>query len=198
MPSGAISGSVRAGDVEWTLDAWPGMAGHNWGTEHAERWIWLHGTAFPEAPDAWVDLTLGRVKVGGATTPWIANGAVSVGGRRHRIGGPLARARVVEDPLRLDVDVRGEHGLRLEATVHSPRSQTTVWRYADPDGSEHHVANCSIAELDMVLLAPGGVPLHIRTPHGGAYELGMRETTHGLPVQPYADPAEPAGARGAS
>ncbi len=25
------------------LDAWPGMVGHNWGAEHAERWIWIHG-----------------------------------------------------------------------------------------------------------------------------------------------------------
>jgi hypothetical protein len=28
----------------------------------------------------------------------------------------------------------------------------------------------------------------LHSAHGGAYELGMREQSHGLPVQPYADP----------
>ena len=45
-PAVRVSGTatVRGRTVE--LDGWPGMIGHNWGAEHAERWIWLHGTAF--------------------------------------------------------------------------------------------------------------------------------------------------------
>src|SRR5450631_2102624 len=35
------------------LRGWPGMVGHNWGAEHAERWIWLHGVAFEGEPGAW-------------------------------------------------------------------------------------------------------------------------------------------------
>ena len=43
------------------------MIGHNWGAEHAERWIWLHGV-FEQG--AWLDKALGRVKVGPVLTPW--------------------------------------------------------------------------------------------------------------------------------
>ena len=53
------------------VDGWPGMVGHNWGSEHAERWIWLHGVAF-DGDDAWLDLALGRVRVAGRLTPWLA------------------------------------------------------------------------------------------------------------------------------
>ena len=28
------------------LSGWHGMIGHNWGSEHAARWIWLHGCDF--------------------------------------------------------------------------------------------------------------------------------------------------------
>ena len=28
---------------EIPVDGWRGMVGHNWGAQHAERWIWLHG-----------------------------------------------------------------------------------------------------------------------------------------------------------
>ena len=182
-PGARFSGRVTVGSRTLELDGWEGMVGHNWGVEHAERWIWLHGTAFEDVPGVWADIALGRVKVAGRTTPWIANGAVSLGGERIRVGGLTTRARVREDPLRLDF----ESG-PLKGTAHSPREQAVVWRYADPDGSEHHVANCSIAALDLVLARDGAPPLRLHCEHGGAYELGMRETTHGLPVLPFADP----------
>jgi hypothetical protein len=187
LPAGRFSGRVTVGDTTLDLDGWPGMVGHNWGAQHAERWIWLHGVGFEDTPDAWLDLSIGRVRVGPFTTPWIANGAMSVGGHRVRLGGTTAHARVNEHPLALDLKLTGGHA-RVRLTVHSRRPQTVVWRYADPDGSEHHVVNCSLAELEAVVHPGGGTPITLRSAHGGAYELGMREHTHGLPVQPFADP----------
>jgi hypothetical protein len=187
LPAGRFSGQVTVGDLSVDLDGWPGMVGHNWGAQHAERWVWLHGVAFEGMPDAWLDLSIGRVRVGPFTTPWIANGAMSVGGHRVRLGGTTAHARVNEHPLALELKLTGGHA-RVRLTVHSRKPQTVVWRYADPDGAEHHVANCSLAELEAVVHPDGGTPITLRTPHGGAYELGMREQTHGLPVQPFDDP----------
>lgn len=185
-PVATFAGRAAVGDAAAEFDGWPGMVGHNWGAQHAERWIWLHGVLFEDRPDAWLDLSLGRVRVGPATTPWIAAGAVSVGGRRIALGGPANRPRVSENPRRVDLVASGK-GARLELAVRSAPGQVIVWRYADPDGHEHHVANCSIARLDGVLHLDGeAIPL--RSPHGGAYELGMRETDHGLAVQPFPDP----------
>ena len=64
LPDTTISGWVEADGERWELDAWPGMVGHNWGAEHAERWIWLHGVGFDGAPDAWLDVALGRIRIG--------------------------------------------------------------------------------------------------------------------------------------
>ena len=64
-----------------------------------------------------------------------------------------------------------------------------VWRYADPDGSEHNTVNCSIADARAdrrTATAQAAAPAH--GPGAAAYELGMRETDHGLPVQPFTDP----------
>lgn len=187
LPAATFSGSAAVGDRTLELDGWAGMVGHNWGSQHAERWIWLHGVLFEDRPDAWLDLSIGRVRIPPVTTPWIAAGVVSIDGRRIALGGPLHRPSVEEDPLALNLAVGGK-GARLELTARSPREQTVVWRYADPDGHEHQVANCSIAAIDAVLHLDGQPPVRLRTAHGGAYELGMRETTHGLPVQPFTDP----------
>ena len=180
---GLVTVEGRATEVR----AWPGMVGHNWGAQHAERWIWLHGTLFEDRPGDWLDIALGRVRVGPLLTPWIANGVVSLHGTRERVGGTATRAHVGEGPAHLDLRVDG-HDARLRLTVHSRRAQTVVWRYADPDGAEHHVANCSIAELEAVVQPHGTTATTLRTAHGGAYELGMREQPAGLPVQPFPDP----------
>lgn len=174
LPSLRLSGTAFGME----LDGWPGMLGHNWGDQHAERWIWLNGLLFDGEPDAWLDVVVGRVRVGPLTTPWIANGVLSVDGRRHRVAG---RAHVREDPLGAHVRAGG-----VTVDVRSPREDVVVWRYAGVGGdglSEHHTANGSVATLTAQV---GERRLH--APHGGVYELGMREQTHGLPVLSFPDP----------
>ena len=97
------------------------MVGHNWGSEHAERWIWLHGIAFEDAPEAWLDVALGRLKLAGRMTPWVANGVLSLDGQRHRIGGLGARG-LQRRGERTGCQLRlpGERGLSIAASVAEP------------------------------------------------------------------------------
>ena len=92
LPDAVFTGTLEAGGRRIEVAGWRGMVGHNWGSEHAERWVWLHALGFAEAPGAWLDVALGRVQVGGRTTPWVANGAVELDGSRMRVGG-LGRVR---------------------------------------------------------------------------------------------------------
>jgi hypothetical protein len=167
------------------LSGWHGMVGHNWGAEHAARWIWLHGCDLSGARDAWLDVAVGRVRVGSRLTPWIANGALGLDGSRHRLAG---RPAVREDPGSAELELRGRGGLRVSARVTTPPGSVAGWRYADPGGAEHDVANCSVAALEVTVGGRGGGGrLVLRSPHGGAYELGMQEHDHGVPLAPFAD-----------
>jgi len=201
-PSASFDGVLElAGRDAIELHGWPGMVGHNWGSEHAERWIWLHALAFENAPSAWLDVALGRLKVGGRMTPWVANGALSLDGSRHRLGGLSARGTHVAESARgCSLALAGKRGLALHARVDVPADSAAGWRYADPDSEEsqiegaatedggHDVVNCSIAAVELTLTTPGGGPATtLRTEHSGAYELGMRERDHGVPLAPFAD-----------
>ena len=42
-PSARFEGTVTLAGERIELAEWPGMIGHNWGTEHAERWVWIQG-----------------------------------------------------------------------------------------------------------------------------------------------------------
>jgi hypothetical protein len=190
-PAAVFDGSVElAGGRRLELEGWRGMVGHNWGSEHAERWIWLHGIGFRESPDAWLDVALGRIKLAGRLTPWVANGSVFLNGRRRRLGGLGARGlRVNEAPDECTLELPGEGGSRVRARVGVPAGAAAGWRYADPDGGEHDVVNCSVASLELSVSSPedGGSPAELTTAHGAAYELGMRERDHGVPIAPFAD-----------
>src|SRR5919201_5670215 len=63
-PAALYSGTVNVNGRTIDLDRWPGMVGHNWGAEHAERWIWIHGIGFDgfSAAGTWIDVAIGRVK----------------------------------------------------------------------------------------------------------------------------------------
>jgi hypothetical protein len=185
-PLARFDGTVTVAGREITLSGWPGMVGHNWGSQHAERWIWVHGVGM--GGDSWLDLTFGRIRVGGRTTPWIANGAISVDGERLRLGGlgRSSRPRVVETPERLEFAVPGGD-IVVAGTVSAPRERIVGWVYADPDGSEHHTANCSIADLALRVARPDRAPLYLHAPGLAAYELGMRERDHGIRIQPFSD-----------
>jgi hypothetical protein len=170
------------------LSGWRGMVGHNWGSEHAERWIWLHGIGFEDAPDAWLDVALGRLLIAGRMTPWVANGVLNLDGRRHRLGGLDARGlRVRESVQGAALDIPGVRGLSLRASIEVPSGSAAGWRYADPDGGEHDVVNCSVAGLELTVERNGFAPRTLRTEQGCAYELGMRERDHGVAIAPFPD-----------
>ncbi len=188
VPAARFEGTLELAERTIELDGWRGMVGHNWGTQHAERWIWLHGVGFEEQPEAWIDVAIGRVRVAGRTTPWVANGALRIDGERHRLGGVGARGLLVaERPERCVLALPGAGGLTVEAHVRTPPAALAGWRYTDPDGGHHDVSNCSIAALTLVVRRPGRPARTLRTAHGAAYELGMRERDHGVPIAPFAD-----------
>jgi hypothetical protein len=177
VPAARFDGSLSVDGRTLSVSGWRGMVGHNWGAQHAERWIWLHGLS---SGGDWLDAAIGRVRLGPLTTPWVANGALSLGGVRHALG---PRVSVRESPPGCDFALRGAGGLRVRGTVAAARKDVIGWVYADPDGSEHHTANCSIA--DMRVEVDGASVLVVEG--GAAYELGMRERDHGIPIQPFPD-----------
>jgi hypothetical protein len=179
-------GGTMAG---WDLAGWTGLVSHNWGLEHAHRWIWTHCGRFEgHGDDTWIEAVLGRIRLGGWTVPWLGNGVLSLDGERFRLGGPR-RARstkVDETPTGARFLLTGA-GIRVEAEVRARPEHMVVWRYSDPAGPEHHSAHSSIADYTLRVRVDGRAPLVLYGRGSGSYELGMHETDHGLPVQQYPD-----------
>lgn len=186
-PFARFGGEIEVGDRKYTLDRWPGMLGHNWGSEHAWTWVWLSGAGFEEDPDAWIDLAMGRVKIGGRVTPWVVNGAIAVDGERHRVGGMLRRgAQIVALPGKTMMSLPAAGGSRIELEARAPIGASVAWHYGSPDGHIHDVLNCSLAPLE-IKFTDGDGSRTLTTNHGGTYELGLPERQDGLKPVPHPD-----------
>jgi hypothetical protein len=183
QPDAVLSGWVEGDGRRMEVAGWPGMTGHNWGAEHAAQWVWLHGTAFADVPGAWLDVALGRVRVGGVLTPWVANGAVGLDGERIRVGGLGRRARVRAVPGEIELAVG-----RIRVRADAPLERTVAFAYADPAGGARDALNCSLARLRVRVERPGRRPVELATAHGGVYELGGPAGTSPIPLEPFPDP----------
>jgi hypothetical protein len=187
-PNARFDGRLDVDGEAIDLAGWPGMIGHNWGTEHAERWVWLEGTGFDGSPDTYFDAGAARVKAGSWTTPWLPSGMLVLDGEAHRLGGfgKIRAASFEESPTACSFVLPGK-GVVVRGRVSAPRKDFVGWIYADPKGPEHNTVNCSVADLELTVERAGGQPRNLILPGGAAYELGMRETDHGIPIQPYPD-----------
>jgi hypothetical protein len=193
VPDGDAAGRLVIDGRVLEVAGWRATVGHNWGAEHAERWVWLHAAGFVDEPEAWLELALARVRVSGATLPWVANGAMWLGGERFRLGGlgHVPGVRVVALPGRLEAIVPGARA-DIRVTAQADLDQVVGFRYAgmggDPVAGEREVLHAGLAEIRLGVRRAGRPPAELYTAAGGAYELGGRDFTHGVPLQPYPDP----------
>lgn len=188
FPDARFSGRLEIDGEAIELDGWPGMIGHNWGSEHAERWVWLEGTGFADSPDTYFDAGAARIKLGPWTTPWIPSGMLMLEGEEHRLGGfgQIRGATIEASPGECSFVLPGKD-IVVRGKVSAPRKDFVGWVYADPKGPEHHTINCSVSDLELSVERPALPGRRLTLSAGAAYEFGMRETDHGIPIQPYPD-----------
>jgi hypothetical protein len=188
LPDARFEGRLEIDDTSLEIAGWPGMIGHNWGSEHAERWVWLEGTGFADAPGTYFDAGAARIKLGSRTSPWVPSGMLVLDGVPHRLGGlgAIASARIEESPGACSFLLPGKD-VAVRGRVAAPLKDFVGWVYADPKGPEHNTVNCSVADLELTVERPGLPPRELTLPGGAAYELGMCETDHGIPIQPFPD-----------
>ncbi len=187
-PSAHFDGTLELDGETLTLEGWPGMVGHNWGSEHAERWVWIQGGDLAGQGESCFDMAVGRIRIGPLTTPWVGNGLLRIDGSEHRLGGfdKVFSLKVDDEPTACDFEIAGSD-VKVRGRVSSEPRNFVAWVYADPKGPEHNTLNCSISDLELEVIHKGAEPERLEVAGAAAYEIGMRDTDHGIPLQPYPD-----------
>jgi hypothetical protein len=187
-PTARFTGTVTFGDESLEIAGWSGMIGHNWGAEHAERWIWIQASGLDGNENNYLDITAGRIKVAGWTTPWVANGRIVIDGEPYRVGGFRGTygTDIEAAPTSCRFTIPGK-GINLKGRVSAPAKDFVAWIYADPQGPEHNTLNCSISDIELKVERAGKPHAHLAVARSAAYEFGTRDGDHGVPLQPFPD-----------
>ena len=182
VPDGLIAGTLELDGQAVAVSGWRGTVGHNWGSEHADSWVWLHAAGFAAAPDGWLELVLARIRVGRARSPWLAAGALSVGGERFWVGGLGRRSQADVEPGALVARIPCP-GASLELSVSTSAGDAVAVAYADPSGGSRRVRHAALASVDLTLHRKGGSDINLATSKG-AYEYGTRQGMDEINIEP--------------
>jgi hypothetical protein len=187
VPDLDVHGSLVIDGESVDLTGWTGMVGHNWGSEHAARWIWLRVAGLGDDGSGWLDAVLGRVRVGPVLVPWTGFGALALPGRdRIPLGGLLNRGTRVElGPDGATITLTGA-GATVTTTARVSLAASVGWEYADPAGGRHEVVNCSVAQ-QRVEVTEAGRTASYEPQVRGVLEVGGDERAFAVDLQPYAD-----------
>jgi hypothetical protein len=173
VPDGLVSGLLEVDGNTLELDGWRGTVGHNWGSEHADSWVWLHAAGFDGAPDTWLELVLAKIKVGPVRSPWTAMGALGLDGEVVPLGGLGHRPHVSANSRRMTVAVPSGGG-RLFVTVIAADDDAATVTYADPGGGTRLVTHAARAAVRLSFRG-GGQDERTISGSCGAYEYATSE-----------------------
>jgi hypothetical protein len=186
VPDLDVEGTLVVDNHPVDLTGWTGMLGHNWGTEHAARWIWLRACGLGDDGSGWLDAVLGRVRVGPVLAPWTSFGALELDGTRHHLGGLLARGTsVAVSDNGATVGLAGS-GLSVRIRADVPLAATVGWEYSDPAGHRHEVVNSSVADISLTV-ERGRSPETFHPSRRGVLEIGGDKRAFDVALQPYPD-----------
>jgi hypothetical protein len=180
IPDARVSGAMTVGGVEWTLDRWPGMVGHNWGRRHAFRYAWAHCNSWDEDTDLVVEGITASTAVGPFDLWPVTAATARLGGTTYAMNGlsSLLRNRGDMTHRRWSIEARGS-GATLHGEVWADLADMVGLHYENPDGKMTYCSNTKLAGATFELRAPGGERAVVHS-RAAALEIGSRERNHGV------------------
>ena len=182
-PNAVYTGSLLVDEKAVEVDGWVGSQNHNWGSRHTDRYAWGQVAGFDGEPDACLECSTARVRLGPLWTPWLTLVVLRADGQEFALNSlPQAvRAYGRFEYFCWRFDSRAA-GVRLHGQIEAPASVFAGLRYDNPPGGYKTCLNTKLAACQLTLERPGYPPRAFRTEHRAAFEILTDDRDHGVPV----------------
>ena len=169
-PLARFSGTLTIDGTPLTIDDWVGSQNHNWGSKHTDRYAWGQVAGFDNAPDAFLECSTARLRIGPFWTPAMSPVVLRLGtetlawnglGRALRAHGRYA-------PYDWQLETSGPAG-ELSLHISAAATDFVALRYANPPGGTKICLNSKIAHCDLTLRRRG-TTLHLQSSRA-AFEI---------------------------
>jgi len=182
---GRVAGTVSVGDrAPWSVEGWPALLGHNWGTGHTPHYAWAHCNAWDVDEDLVFEGLSGRIALG----PLLAPPATMLFVRHRGVDYALNGARDWVKNRGLIGDRRWSFRGRRTAGPAAAEIEGELWAdtddfvglyYPNPSGPMTYCLNTKLARA-RITLRLSGRPAITATSRAAALEIGTRDPGHGI------------------
>lgn len=181
-PHARYSGTLTVGDERFDIDDWPGSHNHNWGSKHTDHYAWCQVSGFDDAPDAFLECSTARVRIGPVWSPWFTLAVLRVGDTEYALNtlGRALRAKGEFDYFDWRFEC-GRDDVSLSGHVHAPREMFVGLPYRNPPGGVKTCLNSKVAACQLTLRVDG-VERTLRSASRAAFEILTDDPSHGVPV----------------
>jgi hypothetical protein len=169
-PLARFTGTLRVDGETIAVADWVGSQNHNWGSRHTDRYAWGQVAGFDEEPDAFLECSTARLRVGPLWTPWMSPVVLRLRGETLGWNGlaRTIRARGRYEPTDWRIETSGGAGA-LRLRIRAEPSEFVALRYDDPPGGAKICLNSKIARCELAL-SRGGRTLRLRSSRA-AFEI---------------------------
>jgi hypothetical protein len=166
------TGQLEVDGEPWPIDGWVGSQNHNWGRQHTDHYAWGQVAGFDDDPEAFLELSTARVKVGPLWTPFLTPLVLRLGGREHALTSvtQALRAHGRFRPFEWRFSSHGPD-VRIEGKITAAARDVVALRYANPPGGHKICLNTKLAACELLVERPGQPPRRLETEHRAAFEI---------------------------
>jgi hypothetical protein len=162
QPLARFDGTVTVNGETLAIDGWIGSQNHNWGSRHTSRYAWGQVAGFDEEPDAFLECSTAKLRIGPFWTPWMSMVVLRLRGETLRWNSlPRAiRAKGRYGAGEWTLLTSGRAGT-LALSIRAQASEFADLRYDDPPGGVKRCLNSKIARCTLTLRRDGrSIELH--------------------------------------
>jgi hypothetical protein len=170
-PLARFSGTIEVDGTTLAITDWVGSQNHNWGSRHTDRYAWGQVAGFDERPDAFLECSTARLKLGPVWTPPLSPVVLRLGDETLAWNGLLRAARALGAyaPYQWHIESTGPAGT-IEIRIEATGEDFVALRYPNPPGGAKICLNSKLAQCEVVLTRPDRSQLQLRSTRA-AFEI---------------------------
>ncbi|MFP4474291.1 MAG: hypothetical protein ACLFOY_01950 [Desulfatibacillaceae bacterium] len=183
-PMAAFTGKLVVNGKYVPVKDWVGSQNHNWGEKHTDDYAWGQVAGFDDAPDSFLEIATGRIRLGPVWTPYMSPMVLRHNGRQYALNSLVQTVKARGSFDYFDWKVRSDGPeFSMEARITAPRESFVCLNYYNPPGGVKHCLNSKIASCRLTLMKKGGKPEVLNTENRAAFEILTDDRDHGVAVR---------------
>ncbi|MFN8237600.1 MAG: hypothetical protein U0T77_05470 [Chitinophagales bacterium] len=184
LPMARFNGTYTVNGESKAISNWVGSQNHNWGEKHTDYYAWGQVAGFDNAPDAFLEVGSGKLKIfGDVFTPFLTPVVLRHEGKEYAFNswGTIVKAKAELNYYEWHFSSEN-NAAKITGVLKAHADDFVGLTYYNPPGGNKFCLNTKIAscEIDLMEKSRIGLSYHLKTNHRAAFEILTDDPNHGI------------------